>query len=87
MEMLLWAPQIEADMKRNAKWSDRTSNARQTLQVFVIQNGNNVILIAKQHMAYGKYLELKNQGKYAIVMPTLRRYNQRVWSGVRGAVQ
>ena len=87
MEMLLWAPQIEAEMKRNAKWTDRTSNARQTLQVFVVQDGDKVFLFAKQHMAYGKYLELKNQGKYAIVMPTLRRYFPRVWGGIRSAVK
>lgn len=85
--MFLWAPQIEADMKRNAKWTDRTSNARQTLQVVVIQEGNKIILIAKQHMFYGKYLELKSQGKYAIVMPTLRRYYPRVWTGIKGAVK
>ena len=78
MEMLLWAPQIEADMKRNAIWTDRTSNARQTLAAFVIVDGNRVILIAKQHMSYGKYLELNNQGIYAIVMPTLRQYYGRV---------
>ncbi len=82
----MWAPQIEADMKRNAIWTDRTSNARQTLQAFVIRDGNDVILIAKQHMSYGKYLELNNQGVYAIVMPTLRSYYARVWNGVRGAV-
>ena len=86
MELLLWAPQIEADMKRNAIWTDRTSNARQTLSAFVIVDGNRVILIAKQHMSYGKYLELSNQGIYAIVMPTLRQYYRPVWSGVRRAV-
>ena len=85
-ELLRWAPQIEADMKRNASWTDRTSNARQGLSVFVIRIGNSVILVAKTQMSYGKYLELNNQGAYAIIMPTMRQYYRRVWSGVRKAV-
>ena len=86
MELLLWSAQIEADMKRNAIWTDRTSNARQTLAVFIYQDGNRIILVAKQQMFYGKFLELNNQGKYAIVMPTLRTYYSRVWNGIRRVV-
>lgn len=87
---LLWyyAPLIEGDMKQNAAWTDRSSNARQTLAVFVYEERPMVLaLAAKQHMYYGKYLELSNGGKYAIVMPTLTRYYAPVWSNVRQTVE
>lgn len=86
--VLTWyAPEIESQMKERASWTDRTSNARQTLQAFVHRDGPyRVVLIAKQHMTYGKFLETKNGGRYAIVMPTLRAYYSSVWRDVKDAI-
>jgi len=96
---MVWAVQIERDAKVNAPWTDRTTNARQTLGAFavVIRNGKvaelpeyepgiarGIALILRQYMSYGKYLELRWQGKYAIVLPTLQQYYYPVWNDVRG---
>lgn len=87
---MLWyyAPLIEAEMKETAPWTDRTSNARQTLAAFVYEEKPLLlVLVAKQHMVYGKYLELRNGGKYAVVGPTLTRYYAPVWDRVRQVVE
>lgn len=83
-QMEFWAGKIEADMKQNATWTDRTSNARQSLAsfVFTLPSGEPV-LVAKQQMDYGVWLEIANGGKYAIVMPTLQLYYQQVIESLR----
>jgi hypothetical protein len=86
-QLWYWSPQIEASAKENAEWTDRTANARQSLASFVYRDGDKIILILKQQMDYGKFLELANQGKYAIVLVTLEQYYARVWGSVREMVQ
>jgi hypothetical protein len=79
-----WCPQIERDAKMNATWTDRTGNARQTLACFHFKRGPRVhVAVLKQHMDYGKWLELSHGGKYQIVMPTLETYYQPVWKSVK----
>ncbi len=84
----LYAPQIEADMKSNAPWTDQTANARQTLQCFVYEEREGVlVLVAKQEMEYGVWLELKNGGRFAIVIPTLEQYYGQIWQSVKDIVK
>lgn len=86
--MNYWSVRIETDMKDMAKWTDRTANARQTLSAFVLRTSPyQVALIAQQYMHYGKWLELRWGGKYAIVMPTMRRYYNPVWQSVKELVR
>lgn len=85
--LLYYAARIEADMKTNAPWDDQTSNARQTLAAFVHEGTNQIVLVAKQQMTYGVYLELANGGRYAIVMPTLQAYYGDVWDSVQELVR
>lgn len=81
------APQIEAEAKRNAPWTDRTGNARQTLGAFVYRPERGIVaLVLRQYMDYGLWLEVKNGGRYAIVLPTLENWYSAVWSDVRGVV-
>jgi hypothetical protein len=90
LERLLWsfAPRIEADAKINASWTDRTANARQTLASFVYQPGaSRLALVLKQHMSYGVFLELCNQGRYAIVLRTLQSYYGPLWNSVKELVE
>lgn len=86
---LLWyhAAQVEAEAKRNASWTDRTGNARQTLAAFAYAPQPWVAaLVLKQHMDYGKWLELANGGRYAIVMRTLETQYAPVWKAVKDLV-
>jgi hypothetical protein len=86
--MWYWAPIIEADGKRNARWTDRTGNARQTLAAFVYEPQPWVAaLVFRQWMSYGKWLELAHGGRYAIILQTLEQYYAQVWSSVRDVVE
>lgn len=85
--LLSYAPRIEADMKQNAPWTDRSSNARQGLASFPDIDGELVILYAKQQVTYGKWLELAKQGRYAIVMQTMEQYYGDIWADVEATVK
>lgn len=79
---------LESDAKRNAPWKDRTGNARNGLFGGATKQGTIISTYVAHKMDYGKYLEHKNGGEYAILNPTIRKnkrdfYNKlnRYWSG------
>ncbi len=67
--MLRRAPEIEAWMKTNAPWTDRTGNARQTLHTQVVAALTEIALLMAHGMDYGISLETVSAGAYAIVGP------------------
>lgn len=70
-----WAAKLEGYAKENRPWTDRTSNARAGLHGFVEELSQDTVALYLSHgMDYGKHLELKYQGRYAIIMPTLRAH-------------
>lgn len=73
-----YAALVEAEAKTNAPWVDRTGNARQGLRGWVQENPDAVRLILQHSIVtYGVFLELKNGGRYAIILPTLEaRYGE-----------
>ena len=71
-----YAQEITNWMQNNAKWTDRTANARNSLNA-VVEFGMGVITLIAQGGGppdYLKYLELANGGKYAIVRPGLLQF-------------
>lgn len=75
-----FAPIVETEAKQNAPWTDRTGNARQGLHGFVEDLSASVVAITLAHgVSYGIFLELRNQGRYAIIMPTLEANYQPVY--------
>lgn len=78
-----YAPEIEAYMKQNAVWTDRTANARQTLYTEVEDVSLQMASIILSHgVEYGIYLELSNAGEYAIIGPTMDVFAPRIWQDV-----
>ena len=75
-------PRIEAYAKGNAPWTDRTGNARQTLFSIDELAGQIVTLYLSHGMPYGKWLELCNAGRYAIVMKTLEAHYGQIKSAL-----
>lgn len=80
-----FAAVLEKDAKENAPWTDRTANARQALRGYTSENpaagypteqlARDVVAIYLSHgMDYGVFLELKNQGQYAVIIPTLETH-------------
>ena len=81
---LFFAAKMEAHAKRHAAWTDRTSNARQSLFGVVTKEGDNVVLILSHGVDYGVFLELANQGNFAIIGPTLQQHYSEIMEAVRG---
>lgn len=77
-----WQPVIEDYMKINAPWKDKSSNARQTLNVQVEESKNRTELVLAHGMEYGIYLELAHAGAWAIINPSLDIFGKQVWNSV-----
>lgn len=71
-------PAMEAFAKQNAPWTDRTGHARQGLRYFVDQQDDGqVVVVTLAHgegIFYGWFLEVRFQGRYAIILPTLQAH-------------
>lgn len=72
MYMSTKAVEIEAKMKQNRPWTDRTGMAKATLNAKVSRPDGNKVRITLAHgVDYGVDLELKHGKNYAIVGPTV----------------
>lgn len=77
------ASELEAKMKSNRPWTDRTGMAKATLSARVSQPDQNTIRITLAHgVEYGIWLELAHEKNYAIVAPTIREEGPRVVEGL-----
>lgn len=64
-------------MRQNARWTDRTGNARSGLFSVAEMAGDDRIEIIFSHghtVEYGIHLETGHGGKYAIIAPTLQQF-------------
>lgn len=68
---LYFAPLIEAWMKQNAPWEDKTGNLRQSLHAEVDQLVDSIVINFDYGLNYGAFLEFAHAGKYAIIGPAL----------------
>ena len=70
----------EADMRKNAPWTDRTGNARSGLKAKPETSHSagsgtyRIILSHSEH--YGLFLETRWAGRYAIIDPTVKRQQE-----------
>ena len=73
------ASQIQANMKINRPWTDRTGLAKTMLSAKVSQPGGNVLRMTLSHgVDYGIWLELAHGKNYAIIAPTIREEGPRI---------
>lgn len=70
--------QIEAQMRQDAIWEDRTGAARWGLTAYV-ENEDDVVRMYLQHTVdYGYWLEVIQNGRFAIIRPTLEEHARRI---------
>lgn len=75
------AIEIEAKMKQNRPWTDRTGMAKATLNTKVSQLSTNILRIVLAHgVDYGIWLELAHEKNYAIIGPTIEQEGPRLVS-------
>lgn len=83
-----FAPIIESEAKQNGSWVDRTGNARAGLHGLAVDLSETVVAIYLYGaMNYQVFLELKNSGRYQIIMPTLEAHYEPVMHMLREALK
>ena len=66
-----YAAKAEQIAREQAPWTDRTGNARKLLKGDYIDDGESLGFSLAHRVEYGKYLETANDGKYAVLKPTI----------------
>ena len=75
------ASELQAKMKINRPWTDRTGMAKATLNAKVSQPSPTIVRITLAHgVDYGIWLELAHEKNYAIIAPTVREEGPRIVS-------
>jgi len=88
-----WAPIIQNAAQADARWTDRTANARQSLHAEVEQVVGQMVSVTLAHgVFYGWYLEgidpnhgyrqMQNAGRWNVINPTIDRYGPLIWRDV-----
>lgn len=77
--MEYWDSRLEGHMKTDAKWTDRTGNARNGLRAVAfhepgVRHGVDLF----HSVPYGIWLEVRWAGRYAIVIPTIVQYAPKI---------
>lgn len=78
------------DMRIHAPWDDQTGNARGGL--FAQSGSENAgkgqtkFIVLYHTMPYGIWLELKQSGKYAIILPTVESHGPQVMKSINAAL-
>ena len=68
-----FATRVETEAKTNAPWTDRTGNARNGLKTQAFHKPEEHVIVLFHQVPYGIFLEVCNDGKYAIVEPTIKK--------------
>ena len=77
--MAFQAARDENYMRTHARWTDRTTNARNGLFTVVLHPAPNTWLEVLSHgVSYGIWLEVRNNGRYAIVRPAWLRSSSQI---------
>lgn len=70
----MMAQRMRSWAQANAPWTDRTGDARQRLMTRVRMEGAKLVIILFHQMTYGIWLEVKHNGRWAIIMKTIDRF-------------
>lgn len=79
-------PRAEAYMKVNAPWTDRTTNARNGLHAIEDHAPPKYRLRLSHSMHYGIWLEVKFNGRDAIILPSVKNQGAELMQTLRGGM-
>lgn len=87
--MLYHAPLAEAYAKKNARWIDRSTNARNGLYARMERSGHTASrarwrIHVGHAVPYGIFLEVRFSGRYAIIEPTVKHEGTEVMKTLSG---
>jgi hypothetical protein len=74
---------VEQRMKQEHRWQNRTGRAEKNLRARVEVEGGVIRLIAEHGVPYGEHLETMQEGRFAILQPTVRSEWPRILAALR----
>lgn len=81
------ASEVEAYARDNAPWEDQTGEARRGLTAEYVDGGLFQHAIVLYHTVdYGIWLEIRWNGRYAIIVPTIEHFGPEVMGGLVGLI-
>ena len=81
------AARMEGEAKRNAPWTDRTGNARQTIRGVSGWAGKKLRCGVTGNMEYSPYLEFTHEGQNAVLFPTLENNRAKIMEQMKRVVR
>lgn len=81
------AKKMEAEAKLNAPWTDRTGNARNSIQGDFGWRKNQAVITLSGNVDYFVYLELAMEKRWAILKPTIDRNAPEILKGYQRLVK
>jgi hypothetical protein len=79
--------QTEAYMRSHAPWNDVTGNARNGLRARPEHDGHSHSILCYHTVPYGIWLEVRWEGKYAIIAPTIKTQGRALMAFMRGLMK
>jgi hypothetical protein len=70
--------QLEEQMKTDAVWQDRSGDARGALTATAGEDDGVVSITLEHGVDYGYWLEVIQNGRFAILGPTMERHGRRI---------
>lgn len=80
------ADQVLTYAQANAPWNDRTGAARDSLFTNVYEQGGEIFLELAHGVDHGQWLEIIQNGRFAIIMPTLEQFAQQIFEDAGGRI-
>lgn len=81
------AKKMEAYAKINARWTDRTGNARLRLRGSYEKIDNELHIVISHGVEYGIWLELAHEKRFAILLETLTNTSPEIIQGFQGLIE
>jgi hypothetical protein len=66
----------QGEMKTGARWKNESGKARKGLKVIVQRQGGEILIYYVHSVPYARELEQLDDGKFAILGPTFRKYKR-----------
>jgi hypothetical protein len=76
------AEEVQDYAQQNAPWEDRTGEARDGLTAESFEDGGILTIVLYHTVEYGVWLEVRNSGEYAIIIPTIEQMGPVVMGAV-----
>lgn len=86
-ELSNFAELVERYMKENAPWEDRTGDARSGLVAEEFNEISTMGISLEHSVDYGIWLEVRWNGKYAIIIPTLEVMGPALMASLTGIIE